>query len=100
MSHDHHEGHPGFSPQQILKDGCGECGERSKNVWLAINYLDQVAFAKAWARAAAYERGELADVSAAEVPLLRALWAIQVQLEGRGFAIGAVPCMPWMETVS
>ncbi len=100
MSHGHHEAHPGFSPAQILKDGCNECGQRSKNVWLAITHLDPVTFANAWARAAAYERGQLPDVSVAEVPLLRALWATQVQLERRGFAVGAVPCMPWMERVS
>ena len=100
MSHSHHEGHPGFSPAQTLHDGCAECTFRSENVWVAISHLDPVAFAKAWARAAAYERGELADVSRAEVPLLRALWAVQVQLEPRGFAIGAVPCVPWMETVA
>ena len=100
MSHGPHESHPGFSPHQVLKDGCAECSSRSESVWLAISYLDPVAFAKAWARAAAYERGTLADVSAAEVPLLRALWAVQVHLEQRGFAIGAVPCSPWMEMVS
>jgi hypothetical protein len=72
----------------------------STNVWLALSHLDPVAFANAWARAAAFERGHLADVSAAEVPLLRVLWAVQVQMERRGFAIGAVPCAPWMETVA
>jgi hypothetical protein len=92
MSHDYHEGHPGFSPDQILKDGCGECSQRSKNVWMAINYLDPTAFAKAWGRATAFERGDLADVSEAEVPLLRALWAMQVQFERiSGLPIGQLP---------
>lgn len=81
MSHDYHEGQPGFDPAQILKDGCAECGDRSERLDVAINYLDPVTFAKAWHRATEYGHGELEHASAAEVPLLRALFALQVQFE-------------------
>ena len=91
MSHDRHEGQPGYSPQQILHDHCRECEYRGDAVWPAINYLDMAAFANAWIRAVQYGRGELADVSAAEVALLRTLWAIQVQFERRGVPIGSLP---------
>lgn len=91
MSHDFHEAHPGYSEDQVLHDGCGECEYRGNAVWPAINYLDMDGFAKAWARAAEYERGGLADVSDAEVGLLRTLWAVQVQFERRGVPIGSLP---------
>jgi hypothetical protein len=100
MTHSYHDGLPGFSPAQVLHDGCGECEARGASVSDAIARLDPANFARAWHRAALWNRGGLPDVSEAEAPLLRALWSLQLQLERRGFAIGAVPCMPWMETVS
>lgn len=91
MSHGYHEGQPNYSPAQVLHDGCDECSYRRENVWTAINYLDAASFARAWARAAAYERGQLDDACETELPLLRALWAIQCQLERRGVPIGEIP---------
>ena len=95
MSHDYHEGQPNYSPAQLLKDGCEECSQRSSRPWVAINNLDPATFARAWVRAADFERGQLDDVSLAEVPLLRILWAIQIQLEQRGIPIGTVPGSPF-----
>ena len=91
MSHSYHEGQPGYSPAQVLHDGCEECEFRGKNVWTAISYLDTAGFAMAWARAAAFERGQLSDVCETEIPLLQALSSIQVQLERRGIPFGEIP---------
>jgi len=96
MSHAYHEGQPGYSETQILHDGCGECKQRSNAVWMAINYMDYITFAAAWKRAVEYERGGLDDVSAAELPVLRALWAVAVQLERRGIPIGVLPSADWL----
>ena len=52
MSHDYPEGAPNYSPDQVLKDGCQECTERSEHPWLGISHLDYTAFPAAWARAA------------------------------------------------
>jgi hypothetical protein len=87
MSHDIHKG----SPRQILQDGCRECEQRAKDVHVAIAHLDTKMFAFAWHRAAAWQQHGGGDISNAEAPLLRALWAVQVQLEQRGFPIGQVP---------
>ena len=95
MSHDYHEGQPGYSPAQVLKDGCEECSQRSQHPWVALSRLDPATFARAWVRAADFERGRLDDVCVTEVPLLRTLWAIQVQLETRGIPIGTVPGSPF-----
>jgi hypothetical protein len=89
--HDYHDGLPGFSEAQILHDGCAECEERGASRNLGIAHLDHVRFARAWERAAAWNKAGLADVSNAERPMLDVLWAIQCQLENRGFPIGGVP---------
>ena len=91
MSHDAHEAHPGYSPQQILKDGCAECRQRSASPWLAISHMDRETFGRAWGRAIAFERGQIDDVSHAEVPVLRVLWALALKFEERGFLLGPVP---------
>ncbi len=89
MTHDVHNG----SPRQVLHDGCGECGQRARDVHVAIACLDPQSFTAAWKRAADWQqgRGISSEISKAEAPLLRALWAVQVQLERRGFPIGTVP---------
>jgi hypothetical protein len=93
MSHDYHEGLPGYSPNQLLHDGCGECEARSKTFTHGIGHLDTDAFARAWGRAAEWERqgGDLTDVSQAERPLLRMLWALQIHFERRGVPLGRCP---------
>ncbi len=91
MTHDYHEGLPQFSEEQILHDGCGECEERGKRVWVGIAHLDQRNFARAWQRAAAWNKGGLPDISVAESDVLRTLWAVQLKLEPRGITIGEVP---------
>lgn len=94
MTHDPHHVLPGYSENQVLYDGCAECEQRGADVALAIGHLDSHAFARAWARAATLNRGGLEDVSHAEFPLLKALWAVQCQLESpHGWPIGQIPSM-------
>jgi hypothetical protein len=97
MSHDYHESLPGYHPDQILHDGCAECEHRGENVERAIANLDHKKFERAWVRAAdqlattppSGERG--GPRSAAEMPLLAALWAVQVHMENRGVPLGQLP---------
>src|SRR5258708_39011043 len=90
--HDYHEGLPGYSKAQILHDGCGECEARGNDIARAISSLDRERFARAWRRAADWNRTtDVRDVSHAERPLLEVLWAVQLRLETRGIPIGAVP---------
>lgn len=74
--HDYHEGLEGYSPRQLLVDGCGECEARGADVVLALSHLDRPSYARAWARAALRNRGQLRDGSRAEAELLRTLGAI------------------------
>jgi len=91
MMHDYHDALPGYDERQIWHDGCAECEDRSQR--LAIGMLDQGNFERAWVRAAKWNRegGAGLAISRAEKPLLDALWAIQVQLERRGWPLGVVP---------
>ena len=92
MSHDPHHALAGWHPARILHDGCTECEVRGTSRDLGISALDNETFARAWKRAAAWNRDELErGVSRAETPMLDALWAVQVQLERRGVPIGEVP---------
>jgi hypothetical protein len=95
MTHDYHEGLPGFSPAQILHDGCGECERRSTLTGGGVAYLDMRNFARAWVRAARWEgfwEGfRITDVARAEIPLLNTLWAVQCQLENFGVPAGTLP---------
>lgn len=95
MSHDYHDALPGYHPDQILHDGCAECEYRGESVERAIVNLDQDRFEQAWRRASDCYRfdGELdrSTLSNAELPLLRALWALIVQLERRGVPTTEVP---------
>jgi hypothetical protein len=97
MTHDYHEGLDGYHPDQILHDGCAECEHRGENVERSIGQMDHKRFVKAWRRAAdqlattppSGERG--GPRSAAEMPTLAALWAVQVHLQNRGVPLGEVP---------
>jgi hypothetical protein len=93
MTHAYHDGLPGFHPDQILHDGCGECEARSDSRNHGIASLDRTRFPRAWRRAADWNQGLLdpRTISAAEVPLLDVLWAVQVQLEKQGLRIGYLP---------
>jgi hypothetical protein len=90
-AHDYHEGLPGFSPEQILHTGCAECEFRGKDVSEAIVYLDGRNFARAWKRAADWNTTGAPAICEAEVPLLRVLWSLQLQLERLGIPIGEIP---------
>lgn len=89
--HDYHDGLPGFSTDQIMHDGCGECEARAKETAGGLAHLDKVNVARAWQRAAAWNAGEVWNISRAEVPLLNALWVVQVKLENFGNPIGILP---------
>ena len=91
MTHSYHEGQPGYSPAQILHDGCAECARRGGDVSLGIASLDPQNFTRAWERATAWNFGGLGDLSEAEMPLLRTLWAVQLQFERLGVPIGELP---------
>ncbi len=90
-AHDYHEGLPGYSPEQLLHDGCGECEARGKDLGVAIGSLDRSRFMRSWDRAAQFGREGLSDVSNAELPLLRVLWALEIKLELRGVPVGTCP---------
>lgn len=79
LTHDYHEGQPGYHPDQILKDGCQECKQRADNPALAISHLDVKSFVLAWQRAIDFEYGRLDNVSVTEVPFLRLLWGINAK---------------------
>lgn len=94
--HDYHPGLPGYAPAQLLHAGCGECETRAGALDCGLGSLDMTRFAEAWARAAAWrgENARLADLGRVEVPMLAALWAVQVQLEKFGLPIGYLPAGP------
>jgi hypothetical protein len=94
MTHAPHEWLPGYSPAQLLHDGCPECETRGQAAAAAIAGLDTASFERAWERAAAWQRdGGGHPIAAAEIPMLRALWAVQVQLERRGWPTGRCPSL-------
>lgn len=89
--HDYHEQLPGYSPGQILHDGCGECEERSKRADHGLSSLDTLSFEHAWVRAYTWEKFGQRDLSECELDLLRMLWSVQLQFERRGVPIGVLP---------
>jgi hypothetical protein len=91
MTHDYHDGLPGYSPAQILHDGCAECEQRAASPDHGISHLDRIRFLRAWQRAAQWQTEGIRDTAAAEVPMFRVLWAVQVKLEDLGVPIGTIP---------
>jgi hypothetical protein len=97
LSHEPHTALPGYHPDQIFHDGCGLCEARGADVQLALEYLDQPSMDRAWRRAAEWQASSAygfrrpENIAQAEVPLLRALWAIEVHLERRGVPLGTIP---------
>ncbi len=91
--HVNHDSLPGYDASQLLHDGCPECEGRASSRNLGIASMDKTRFARAWHRAAQWNRGRLDDstIAKAEIPLLDALWAVQCQLENYGNTIGIVP---------
>lgn len=81
--HAYHEQLPGYHPDQIWHDGCGECEERGATVYRGIGHLDQDNFARAWQRAIDWNIGDRIDLHIAEAErvLLETLWAVRCQLE-------------------
>ena len=91
MTHDYHDGLDGYSPEQILHDGCAECEARSKETAGGLAYLDKTNFVRAWKRAAEWNQHGLLDLAESEITLLQTLWIIQIKLESFGVPIGQVP---------
>lgn len=93
MTHDYHDALPGYDEAQILHDGCAECEARSASRNHGIAHLDHWRFARAWRRASDWNQGSLdnSTISAAEVPMLDVLWAVQVKLETHGLRAGFLP---------
>lgn len=87
--HDEHTSLDGYDPAQLLHDGCAECEHRGKSVDVAIGNLDSERFTRAWSRAADLQLRGLRNASSSELPMLRALAAVQVQLERLGIPIGS-----------
>jgi hypothetical protein len=95
-SHDHHQSMPGYTPDQVLHRGCGECDARSREIGGGLDHLDSIRFELAWRRAAQWrgETGRLPDLDPAEVPMFEILFAVQRQLEKRGIPLGMLPFIP------
>lgn len=101
MSHDYHPELAGWHEEQLLVDGCRECEWRALDIIAALGHMDGSTFEHAWHRAADWqartltarraERPYAEHLSQAEMPVLRFLWGVQVQLERRGIPIGWVP---------
>lgn len=91
MSHDYHQGEPGYNEHQLYKDGCAECASRAVGDY-PFEFVD---LRYAWGRALRFERGRLAPeespVSATEVPLLRILWSLMILMERDGIPLGQYP---------
>ena len=97
-AHDDHESLPGYTPGQLLHSGCGVCAARAAEMDGGIGHLDTVRFQHAWRRATQWQAssgGGLPDLDRAEIPMLTALWAVQVQLEKFGVPIGVLPVAGW-----
>jgi hypothetical protein len=89
VSHDYHEGLPGFDPQQILVDGCRECEQRSQRADHGISLLDAERFADA--RALEWQtKGLWGTVSDAERPLLATLSSVQIAIGRAGWTLADV----------
>jgi len=91
MSHDHHEAHPDYSPDQILHPGCAACAWTGDEASRAIESLDGPTFIRAWERAVKWQREGLPDLAEAEVYLLLALRMTAVQFERLGLPLGQLP---------
>lgn len=89
--HDYHDALPGYRPEQLLHDGCGECEARAARSDHGLANLDAGRFERAWQRAAQLGQKGLPGMSNAEHELLSMLWLIQVKLETRGVPIGVCP---------
>jgi hypothetical protein len=91
VSHSPHHAHPAYSPDQVLYDGCAECGHRASMSDHGALHLDIDTFERAWHRAARWQLSGLNDVSQNEIPLFRMLTAVMIQFERRGILFGALP---------
>lgn len=87
MMHEYHEGLPGFHPEQIFHDGCGECERRGADVDLALMNMDNPTFERAWSRARWFLAGEgpgAQHIARAEVNLLNVLGQVARRFDQLG----------------
>jgi hypothetical protein len=92
MVHTYHPSLTGYDKRQIFHDRCKECERRGGNVGLALKFMDDDVFARAWKRAFNWQasngdREAVGSVSNAERPLLESLWFVQLQLAKREFPL-------------
>lgn len=77
--HDYHEALPGYHPDQVWHDGCGECERRGEMPLSSqVGYLDAGNLRRALRRAAQFggrNNGDL-HISKAEAELLRSLYVV------------------------
>lgn len=91
MSHDPHHVQPGYSPDQVLYDGCAECDRRAASADHGLSYLDVPTFERAWTRAHQWQTVGLPDLAHNEVLLFTMLVSVMVQFERRGIPFGYLP---------
>lgn len=80
MAHDYHEGMSGYTPDQLLVDGCQECEERSKSFDHGIMHLDRTSFLRAVGRSQQLATTGLPGMSHAEMPMLQVIGSVVTQL--------------------
>lgn len=92
MSHAYHEGQPNYNPNQLYFDDCDECKTRANGAYPFEKVKDLRA---AWQRAYRFETGRLEPVelpvSETEIPVLRILWSLMIELQRYGIPFGMFP---------
>jgi hypothetical protein len=91
MTHDPHHAQPGYTPEQVLYDGCAECSQRAASYDHGLANLDVANFERAWQRAATWYRHGLPDTTQNELPLFHTLSMLMVHFERRGIPFGYLP---------
>ena len=79
-----HAVHQPNTEHQILKDGCSECEERSKDLLSFLEHSDNHTFARACGRAVAQWEGDLRDQSANEARLYQVLGPLVIRIQEVG----------------
>lgn len=78
-------------PAMLLFPSCSQCDDLSKRPAAVIGAMEPDQFEAGWARAVAWTRGLLDEVSAAEIPVLEVFVVLCGQFAKRGVPWGTVP---------
>jgi hypothetical protein len=89
--HADHARLPGYDSAHILQDDCPLCVSYAVHEDRGISLLSETEFLRAWTVAHLFGAGTVTNVSVAETPLLRVLYAVQQRLARYGIAPGDVP---------